>query len=286
MSDPSRRPHAGAPDRADGARRWTGAVLTVLVHLLLLLLVLLSPPITVTDPQGSDAGGRMEVTYIDRNLDPPPTTVAPPKPKPSPAARPKAAPKATRVQTTPVPDAVDPVPPDAPDPADTPTPSPPDPPVEPDPRQTETPPASPPPMRRSNPLYGQPPGMRMEDLAPVNAGPARSPGTTRGRSNNTATAGADMEVDGYQVYYELVSENRLRGWRDAGMTELFLPLPGTRRMMVCPLEVALRRGSGKCRMVEPDSPELSAIGDARQVITMQRVYKLGEVVWDGPGAYR
>lgn len=95
-----------------------------------------------------------------------------------------------------------------------------------------------------------------------------------------------MEVDGYQVYYELISETRLRAWRDQGMTELFLPLPGTRRYMVCPLEVALRRGSGACRMVEPDAPELEAIGDARQVINMQRVYKLGEVVWRGPGPYK
>jgi hypothetical protein len=70
------------------------------------------------------------------------------------------------------------------------------------------------------------------------------------------------------------------------MTELFLPLPGTRRYMVCPLEIALRRDSGECRLVEPDAPELEAIGDARDVITMQRVYKLGEVLWSGPGAYR
>jgi hypothetical protein len=39
-------------------------------------------------------------------------------------------------------------------------------------------------------------------------------------------------------------------------------------------------------MVEPDAPELEAIGDARDVITMQRIYKLGDVLWRGPGAYR
>lgn len=95
-----------------------------------------------------------------------------------------------------------------------------------------------------------------------------------------------MEVGGYQVYYDLLDEARLRAWRDQGMTELFLPLPGTRRLMVCPLEVALRRESSACRLVEPDAPELKNIGDARDVITMQRVYRLGEVLWSGPGAYR
>src|SRR3546814_13278926 len=81
-------------------------------------------------------------------------------------------------------------------------------------------------------------------------------------------------------------ETRLRAWRDQGMTELFLPLPGTRRLMVCPLEIPLHRDSGACRMVEPDDPELEAIGDARDVLTMPRVYSLGEVLRRGPGAQR
>jgi len=141
-------------------------------------------------------------------------------------------------------------------------------------------------MKRPDRVYGQPPGMLPEDLAPVNAGPARSHAVNRGRSNDAADSGSSMEVGGYQVYYDLLNETRLRAWRDQGMTELFLPLPGTRRYMVCPLEVALRRESGACRMVEPDAPELKAIGDARDVITMERVYRLGEVLWSGPGAYR
>ncbi len=93
-----------------------------------------------------------------------------------------------------------------------------------------------------------------------------------------------MGVDGFHVYYELVNETRLRAWRNQGMTELFLPMPGTRRLMVCPLEVALRRGYGECRMVEQDSPQLKVIGDAREVINIQRVYQRGDVVWSGPGS--
>ena len=85
---------------------------------------------------------------------------------------------------------------------------------------------------------------------------------------------------------ETGDRDRLRAWRNQGITELFLPMPGTLRRMVCPLEVALRRGSGNCRMVEMDSPELKFIGDAREVIDIQRVYRLGEEVWSGPGAYR
>ena len=87
------------------------------------------------------------------------------------------------------------------------------------------------------------------------------------------------------MYYDLVSETRLRAWRDQGMTEVFLPLPGSRRLMVCPLEIALNRDSGECRLVEPDAPEMAAIGDARDVVLMMRVYRMGEVVWRGPGPY-
>ena len=43
---------------------------------------------------------------------------------------------------------------------------------------------------------------------------------------------------------------------------------------------------GPCRLLEPDSPELAKIGDAREVINMQKVYRLGEEVWSGPGPYR
>ena len=111
-------------------------------------------------------------------------------------------------------------------------------------------------------------------------------GSNRGRSNNAAPVGTNRGVDGFHVYYDLADENHLRDWRKQGITELFLPLPGTRRLMVCPLEVALRRGSGECRMVEMDSPELKFIGDAREVIDIQQVYHLGDKVWSGPGAYR
>ena len=37
---------------------------------------------------------------------------------------------------------------------------------------------------------------------------------------------------------------------------------------------------------EPDDPELKNIGDAREVINMQQVYRRGEAVWRGPGPYR
>ncbi len=128
--------------------------------------------------------------------------------------------------------------------------------------------------------------MLQENLAPVNAGLARRPTIERGRGNGASSADASMEVGGYQVYYDLLSETRLRAWRDQGMTELFIPLPGIRQYMVCPLETALRRESGPCRLLEPDSPELDAIGDAREAIIMQQVYRQGELVWRGPGPYR
>jgi hypothetical protein len=128
--------------------------------------------------------------------------------------------------------------------------------------------------------------MLSEDLAPENAGLARSRSIDRGRRNDASNAQPSMEVGGYQVYYDLLSEARLRAWRDQGMTEIFLPLPGTRRYMICPLETALRRESGPCRLLEPDDPELANIGDAREGINMQKVYRQGEEVWSGPGPYR
>lgn len=264
MSKASRRTGPGTPDPAERLQTWTAALVTALLHGLLVLLVMLSPPITVTSPQeGGAAGSRLQVTYI--NEVPRLPSPAPPREQPAPVVPP------SRVQATPVEQAeasealqvVDippapPVPPEVPEEA----------------------------ARRPAHTWGQPPGMLPEDLAPVNAGPARSRSTNRGRRSDAPASGTSMEVGGYQVYYDLLDETRLRAWRDEGMTELFLPLPGTRRLMVCPLEIALHRDSGACRLVEPGDPELESIGDARDVITMQRVYRLGEVLWSGPGAYR
>src|SRR5690606_821959 len=128
--------------------------------------------------------------------------------------------------------------------------------------------ASPPPTsRRRGPTWGQPPGMPVQDLAPVNPGPPRSAAAERGRTQATAsTSEPSLEVAGFQVVYATRSERRLREWQSQGMTELFLPLPGTRNLMVCPLETALKRESGPCRQLPPDSPELAGIGDARGVI--------------------
>ncbi|MFC3716241.1 type II toxin-antitoxin system RelE/ParE family toxin [Luteimonas soli] len=276
MSNASRGAAPTAPDRTERTHAWIAALASALWHALLLLLLVLSPPITVTAPEaGGAAGSRLQVTYIDDALRPPsPAPVPNPRPEP-PRERPAPARPASRVQATPVEQADD-------SPAlqvvDIPA----------TPPEPESPPSDVPEPAAQRPahVWGQPPGMLPEDLAPANAGLARSPGTNRGRRNDTAASGTSLEVGGYQVYYDLLDETRLRAWHDEGMTELFLPLPGTQRLMVCPLETALHRESGACRLVEPDDPELAAIGDARDVITMHRVYRLGEVLWSGPGAYR
>jgi hypothetical protein len=39
-------------------------------------------------------------------------------------------------------------------------------------------------------------------------------------------------------------------------------------------------------MVEPDDPELANIGDARDVLDMNQVYRLGQLLWRGPRPYR
>lgn len=284
MSPASTRKGAGPEHRIERLQPWLAALASALFHLLVVLIVMLSPPVVVSSGSEVAGGSRIEVQYIGDT---------PPSPAPRPADRPASdeaaatpPPAASRLQTTPVPEAEAtvplvvesvseaPVPPRLPQPA-------------PRPATAPAPPAQPPPTtQRPTALRGQPPGMRLEDLAPVNAGPAPSAASGSGRRHQTSGNEASLEVDGYQVIYDLRAEPRLRAWRDAGMTELSLPLPGTRRIMVCPLETALRRGSGPCRMVEPDDPELANIGDARDVLDMNQVYRLGQLLWRGPRPYR
>lgn len=298
MTRTPRPADASHPHRSDDRQRWAAALVTALLHGLLIWLAMLAMPVTVSDPQGADAGGALQVVYIDETLQPPPPTPAPAQPD-APTA-----PAATRVQTTLVTDAADPVPPDTDTTADTPAPpraraaaqprrppapTPPAPPVDAPPTPAPAPVASTAqPIPRPAYMRGQPPGMLPRAAAPAGtgAGPSARASTGSGRGSDRGGSGTSLEVGGYQVIYELISEDLLRNWRDEGITELFLPLPGTRRLMVCPLEVALRRGSSECRMVEPNDPELATIGDAREVLLMQRVYRMGQALWRGPGAYR
>lgn len=269
MSKASSPPDAKAESWIERWQHWIAVLLSALLHLLLLILAMLTSPITVAPPQGAAAGGsRMAVDFIGATT--PQPTIAPPVNKPpAPKSAKKKAP-ASRVQATRVVVAEDPLPPDEEDEA----------------TQAQAPAAAPPPTPQRRPhVWGQPPGMLQEDTAPENAGLARSPAIDRGRGNASGND-TSLEVGGYQVYYDLRNETKLRAWRDRGMTEIFLPLPGSRQYMACPLETALKRDSGPCRLVDPDSPEMKAIGDARDVIDMQKVYRRGELVWSGPGPYR
>jgi hypothetical protein len=257
-------------DRTERVHRWTAALVTALVHGLLFLLMLSEPPITVTPPAGGSGGSRIDVTLLDDSTGLPPAEPEPPAHKPVPRKKPKAPHAIKRPLSTPVVQATEPLPPEAPDNSTAPP----------------TPAPEPPDARRDTAEVGFPTNRRPDDAAQANAALAAKLGSSRGQSNTAPPVGPNMGVDGFHVYYDLVNETRLRAWRDQGMTELFLPLPGTRRLMVCPLEVALRRGSGACHMVELDSPELKNVGDAREVIDIQRVYQLGDMVWSGPGPYR
>lgn len=254
-------------DRTERVHRWMAALVTALLHGLLLLLMLSEPPITVTPPAGGSGGSRIDVTLLDDSTSPPPAEPEPPAHKPVPHKKPKAPHAIKRPLSTPVVQATEPLPPEAPD------------------TSTEPPDT---PRRAAEVDFPArtPPGVRPDDAARASAALAAKLGSNGGQSDNPAPSGPNMGVDGFHVYYDLFNETRLREWRDKGMTELFLPMPGTRRLMVCPLEVALRRGYGECRMVEFDSPELKRIGDAREVINIQRVYQLGNMVWSGPGPYR
>lgn len=270
MSRTLRQAPKGPQDRTERVQRWTAVLVTTLLHVLLVLLVTQAPPITIATPQGEAGGSKMDVTLIDETLPPTPPEPVPPVRKPASPKRPKALRAIKHPLPTPVVQASVPKPPEAPDTSNLPP----------------TPASEPSDAPRDTVEVGFPTRARPDDVARANSALAAKLGSNRGRSNSAPPIGPNMDVDGFNVYYDLVNETRLRDWRNQGMTELFLPLPGTRRLMVCPLEVALRRGSSACRMVESDAPELKSIGDAREVINIQRVYQLGEMVWSGPGPYR
>lgn len=260
---------------------WTSACLSVLLHALLLLVLLDARQPVLTPPQGASSGGRVRVDFIGE-----PAQVEQPAPvrqRPAPVQVPQAtAPARERVEPLkPVPEALYIAPPDAP---------------QPEPADRQEPPAdsaarapaasSPAPaQRRPETWTGRPPGLIEEDVV---TGAGRSPGPVNrdGDFRDTSAGAPNMEVGGYQIVYELLGEARLREWMAQGMTELSIPLPGVRERMVCPAEVALRRGSGKCRLLDPDSPQMQAIGDARQVVAVMAVYRYGELIWRGPGPYR
>ncbi|MCC4605875.1 type II toxin-antitoxin system RelE/ParE family toxin [Xanthomonas campestris] len=266
---------------------WIAALVSALLHVLMLLILLSASTPTVTPPQGSASGGRTKVDFVgdtDQPQQPTPSpTPTPPSPTPTPVQPP---PAASPVQSTLVQNARNPVPPQGstrrgasteqrqPRPVQRPTP--PQPPAEP----------SSPPQRRPETWTGRPPGMLDEPADAAEDGTAYTPTISQGRRNDRNNAQPSMDIGGYQVYYDVRSETQLRVWKEQGMQEIAIILPGTQQRMVCPLEVALKRGSSKCRLLPPDSPELKNIGDAREVINMMEVYRQGEPVWRGPGPYR
>lgn len=274
MSKPLRRPRAGATHRDERPLSWSAAGLSGLLHAALLLLAMLAEPVTVSSPQGAASGGRVEVVMIGETPEASPALNVPPAPtrtprepeRPLPDPSPPS-PRSLQVQPTPVVRAEEPL----------------------EQRESRAAAASPPPAQptgRRARVWGQPPGMLPDDHAPVNAGTAPSRAVQGGRRYEASNSEPNLEVGGFQILYDVSSESRLRTWRDQGMTEVFFPLPGTRDYMVCPIETAIRRESGPCRLLDPDDPEMAAIGDAREGIRVQRVYRRGELVWRGPRAYR
>lgn len=289
MSTTSHPADARAEPRLERLQRWIAGGASALLHALLAWLLLTHQPMVVTPPQGSSAGSPMVVDFVGVT---PPQPVTAPVPSPPPTRPPApAAPAPSRVVTTRVEEPAEALPPDEVAPADTvaeqapPQPAPPAVPTPPQPVQSRAA-ASPPDAQRRTRVWGQPPGMLPEATAPVNAGRERTARIGQGRGRDSSSTQPSLEVGGYQVVYDTTSESRLRQWRDEGVTELFIPLPGTRDYMVCPLETALRRESSDCRMLAPEDPEMANIRDSREVIGFHRVYRRGEVVWRGPGPYR
>lgn len=263
---------------------WLAALCSTLLHLLFLLLLLWSARTVLAPLQSGGGGARVKVDFIGEASKPSPLPPSPPAhAAPSKQRRPH-----KPVQTTLVAHSDDPVPPDAPDDAKA-APSPPAPPSH---DQAEAQPRARPPAAdpatstpRHAATWGQPPGLLPRETAPEN----RGTGSGASYDQNYARGPGpepNIGVGGYQIYYEAFGDTRLRNWRDQGMTEVSFPLPGIREYMVCPLEIVLRHGSGGCRLLSPYDPQMKQIGDAREVVSVVRVYHLGELVWRGPGPYR
>ncbi len=280
MNSASTRVGAGAEARSERLQRWIAALCSALVHLLLLLMLLFASKPTVTRPQGAASGSRMKVDFLGQTRVP--VQVPSPTPPQAPVT-PRKARAASPVRTTLVKR------------ADNPAAA-----ARHDGRARRgcraraaagtargadagLQPAHPTTPRN---LDRPPPGMRPTDVADADSGMADGPEAEQGDQHDYNAAEPSMEVGGYQVYYDQRSETLLRTWKAQGMKEIAIPLPGTQYRMVCALEIALRRGSGKCRLLEPSSPQMQAIGDGREVINMIQVYRRGEVVWRGPGPYR
>lgn len=297
MSNTSTHVDTRAKSRVERLQPWIAALISALVHVLMLLILLSASKPTVTKPQGAASGGRMKVDLVGKTLPPEQPAKTPPSPPPQAHKPARTRPAASPVRSTLVRHSDNPLPPDT----DTLTTS--RPPTtaprsdewlpvpsraqnEAAPSQAQAPAASPAPTQRRPETWGRPPGMLERDVADADDGQSNNPGTNQGYRNDRNTGEPSMEVGGYQVYYDQRSETQLRAWKEQGMTEIAIILPGTQYRMICPLETALRRGSGKCRLLAPDSPELEAIGDAREVINMMQVYHRGESVWRGPGPYR
>jgi len=297
MSDASIPAEQRAQPWSERLQSWIGAVLSLLLHLLMLLVLLHSNPPTVETSQGAPAGGRMRVDFIGDSTAPADT--APPSPPPSRAktpptprpAKPRVArtpPAASRLQTTRTDRSDNPLlvqqdaPPSTATSEQAPTPEQP----REAPQPSQTPPSNPSPTGRRSPTWGHPPGYIAQDSAPVNAGWDDSPAVRQGSGRDTGDSGPSLQVGGYHAIYETRSEDRVRAWMAQGMKEFAIPLPGTEYLMVCPLDIVLKHGSGACRALPPDSPELADIGESRQIINMLRVYHHGDLVWKGPGPYR
>ncbi|WP_313318988.1 type II toxin-antitoxin system RelE/ParE family toxin [Stenotrophomonas sp.] len=290
MRNPSSLPqHPGTPFWNEPRNRWAAALISALLHLLMLLLLLHSNPPVVSSPQGASGGGRVKVDFVG---DAPPSPDAEQKPVPrKPTHTPRPTSKATAQRRSeprkPVPEARYIEPPAEPEQT---------------PEQlqaqaqpeTSAAPASNPAdsaTRRPQTWTGRPPGSLDRTTAQDNMGRSAGMGDDSGRRVDRSAGAPAMEVGGYQIVYDLLSEEKLRAWMDGakevdGKKELSIPLPGTTYLMVCPAEVALRRGSSKCRMLQAGSPELQDIGDARQFVIVMYVYRYGELLWRGPGPYR
>ena len=293
MSDAPSRTRAASLSPLDREDRYIkrnersiASLASLLVHLLFVLALLYSSKLELAQTESSSSGGaRVKVDFLgdatqhDTQPPVPPTGARTPRERPKPLKPLVTTPVTSPVDTTRVTEAENPLSPEdqqaSPPSADQGVAQ----------QQTRPPASQPTPAWRRNSRWGQPPGMLPQDTAPENMGATVGTGRSQGRGQDN-NAGPSMEVDGHQIYYDLRNELKVADWQAQGMKEVSFPLPGRRELMVCALEIVATRGSGGCRLMQPDDPALATIGDARDVVNVMRIYRRGELIWRGPGAYR
>src|SRR5690606_40525808 len=88
------------------------------------------------------------------------------------------------------------------------------------------------PSQSPHPWNGRPPGLLEEEVAPFDDGRSGGMANNNGSRDQVGQSEPGIDVGGYQVDIDVIRAQNRRDRRDAGMTEVAIPLPGDRKSVV------------------------------------------------------